>query len=89
MKAQNGSIVGRRCLQWGLEAKIELWRVRMPVVAGLHHFAEDPDPQHSERSDPDLHQCEMSDPDLYQCEMSDPYPHQTERSDTGTDLYKM
>ncbi len=54
----------------------------MPVVAGLHHFADDPDTEQSERPDPDLHQCEMSDPDSHQTEssyldvnvMSDPDP---------------
>jgi hypothetical protein len=32
----------------GLEAKMKRWRACMPVVTGLHRFAEDPDPQQSE-----------------------------------------
>jgi hypothetical protein len=41
---------------------MDAWRVRRPVVADLHHFDEehDPDPHQSESSDPDPHQGEKS-----------------------------
>jgi hypothetical protein len=39
-----------------------------PVVADLHHF--------DEEQDPDSHQSGKSDPDLHQIEKSDPAPHQ-------------
>ncbi len=70
MKTQKGAMAGLRWSQ--MEAKMERWRVRMPVVAGLHHFAQDPDPYQTERSYPDLHQSEMSDPDTHQTEKSEP-----------------
>ncbi len=45
---------------WRLET--EPWRVCIPVVAYLHHFDEDPDPDLSEKSDPDPHLSEKSNP---------------------------
>ncbi len=51
MKAQNGAIEGRGCLQYprGLEAQ------NGPLVVDMHHFDEvqDPDPRQSEKTDPD------------------------------------
>jgi hypothetical protein len=60
----------------------------MPVFAGLHNFAEEPDLDPLE-SDPDQHQSkisdprqnERSDPDLYQSVMSDPDPHRSGKLD--------
>jgi hypothetical protein len=40
----------------------------MPVIADLHHF--------DEELDPDPHQCERSDPNPRQSEKSDSGPHQ-------------
>ncbi len=53
-------------------------RVCKPVVvADLHHF--------DEEQDPDPHQSDMSDPDLHQTEKnSDPAPHQSEKWDLGS-----
>jgi hypothetical protein len=51
VKAQNGAIEGRGCLQYprGLEAQ------NGPLVVDMHHFDEvqDPDPRQSEKTDPD------------------------------------
>ncbi len=60
----------------------------MPVFAGLHNFAEEPDLDPLE-SDPDQHQSkisaphqnERSDPDLYQNVMSDPDPYRSAKLD--------
>jgi hypothetical protein len=49
-------VEGRGRSQWRLEDyKMEPQRVCRPVVADLHHFDEDPDPDGSEKLDPDPH----------------------------------
>jgi hypothetical protein len=49
----------------GMRLKMEQRRVCRPVVADLHHFDEeqDPDPHQSEKSGPDHHYSEKRDPD--------------------------
>jgi hypothetical protein len=51
-----------------------------PVVADLHHFDEeqDPDPHQSQKSYPDPHQSDKSDPGPHQSEKADPDPHQSD-----------
>ncbi len=46
-------------------SKLEPWKVYISVVADLHHFGkeQDPDPDQREKSDPDSYQSEKRDPD--------------------------